>query len=397
MRRRFSFGACIILMLITAIFTYQITDYTLKAQFSKQISYISKVPSSDPKLDEAKYYVENYFVKEYDEDYVDEATVLGYILGLKDPHSTYYTKEQFDELQQTTSGNATGIGIRVFKNLKTEEMIVYEVTKDSPAEKAGIQKGDVVHSVNGKPYEELLFDGAYLELLGEEGDVVEVSFKRGDEIVDFTITRSHFEQQTVSYKLCETDSSIGYVKIHSFDVATTEQFKSAVEELLDAGVESFIFDVRSNPGGTLDSVSKILDYILPSGPIIRMVGKNGETEILKSDSSELSARMVVLANGSSASAAELFTSALMDYNKATFIGNKTYGKGTVQSTFKLSDGSGIRISTQYYLPPFSPSFDGLGIEPDISVELSEESLANYYVLSETEDEQLAFAIDYLKQ
>lgn len=384
-------------MLITAIFTYQITDYTLKAQFAKQISYISKAPSSDPKLAEAKYYVENYFVKEYDEDYVDEATVLGYILGLKDPHSTYYTKEQFEELQETTSGNATGIGIRVFKNLKTEEMIVYEVTKDSPAEKAGILKGDVVHSVNGKPYAELLFDGAYLELLGEEGESVNVSFKRGEEIIDFTITRSHFEQQTVSYKLCETDNTIGYVRIHSFDIATTEQFKSAVYELLDAGVESFIFDVRSNPGGTLDSVSKILDYILPAGPIIRMVGKDGETEILKSDASEISARMVVLANSSSASAAELFTSALMDYNKATFIGTKTYGKGTVQSTFKLSDGSGIRISTQYYLPPFSASFDGTGIEPDIFVELSEESLANYYVLSEAEDEQLAFAIDYLKQ
>ena len=397
MRRRISFGACIILMLITAIFTYQLTNYALKSQFSKQISYISKAPSSDPKLSEAKYYVENYFVKEYDQDYVDEATVLGYILGLKDPHSTYYTKEQFAELQETTSGNATGIGIRVFKNLKTEEMIVYEVTKGSPAEKAGIQKGDVIYSVNGKPYAELSFDGAYLELLGEEGESVEVSFKRGDDIVDFEITRSHFEQQTVSYKHCETDNTIGYVKIHSFDVATTEQFKTAVEQLLDSGVESFIFDVRSNPGGTLDSVSKILDYLLPAGPIIRMVGKDGETETLNSDVDELSARMVVLANDSSASAAELFTSALMDYNKATFIGTKTYGKGTVQSTYKLSDGSGIRISTQYYLPPFSPSFDGLGIEPDIHVELSEDSLASYYVLSETEDEQLAFAIDYLKQ
>lgn len=397
MKRKISFGACIILMLITAIFTYQITNYSLKSQFSKQISYISREPSSDPKLDEAKYYVEKYFVKEYDKDYVDEATVLGYILGLKDPHSSYYTKEQFDELQETTSGNATGIGIRVFKNLRSDEMIVYEVTKGSPAEKAGIQKGDVVYSVNGKLFSELLFDGAYLELLGEEGEMVDVSFKRGDEIVDFKITRSHFEQQTVSYKICETSNDIGYVKIHSFDVATTEQFITAVEELLDSGVESFIFDVRSNPGGTLDSVSKILDYILPAGPIIRMVGKDGESEILTSDSSELTARMVVLANDSSASAAELFTSALMDYNKATFIGTKTYGKGTVQSTFKLSDGSGIRISTQYYLPPFSASFDGMGIEPDINVELSEDSLANYYVLSETEDEQLAFAIDYLKQ
>ena len=397
MNRKIPFSACIVLMLIAAIFTYQITTISIESRYAGKVSSVSKTPSDDPKLAEAKYYIKNYYVKDYNEDDVNDAAVIGYILGLKDPHSSYYTKEQFDELTDTTQGGATGIGIRIFNNAKTDEMTIFEVVRSSPAEESGILPKDVITSVDGKPYNELGYEGAYNALLGKEGETVEIGIKRGNEQITANVTRRHFEQQTVTARLCETNKSIGYVKIYSFDNSTTNQFKNAVEELLELGANSFIFDVRSNPGGTLDSVSKILDYLLPAGPIIRMVDKNGETEIMKSDSAELSCPMVVLANGSSASAAELFTSALMDYNKATFIGTKTYGKGTIQTSFKLSDGSGMRLSTQYYLPPFSASFDGLGIEPDIEIQLSEESMATFYLLGETEDEQLAAAIDYLKQ
>ena len=397
MNRKIPFSACIVLMLITAIFTYQITFISDQERYVDKVASITQSPSDDPKLSEVKYYVNNYFVKDYDKKYVNDAAVIGYIVGLQDPHSSYFTKEQFDELNDTTKGGATGIGIRIFNNLNTNEMTIFEVVDGSPAKEAGIQKADVIVAVNDKPYSELGYEGAYLELLGNEGESVDITLKRGEEEIRITIVRRHFEQQTVTYKLCDTASNVGYVKIFSFDLGTTEQFKNAIEKLLEMGATSFIFDVRSNPGGTLDSVSKVLDYLLPAGPIIRMVSKTGETEIIKSDSAELSAPMVVLANSSSASAAELFTSALMDYNKATFIGNKTYGKGTIQTSFKLSDGSGIRISTQYYLPPFSASFDGLGIEPDIEISISEENLAIFYLLTETQDEQLSAAIDYLKQ
>ena len=166
--------------------------------------------------------------------------------------------------------------------------------------------------------------------------------------------------------------------------------------LLEKGAKSLIFDVRNNPGGTLDSIVPILDYILPEGPIIRTISKYGTSEE-KSDAAELSLPMVVLANASSASAAELFTSALMDYNKATFIGEKTFGKGTMQTNIPLTDGSVLHLTTHYYLPPKSDSFDEKGIVPDIEVKLSEESEKNFFMLSETEDEQLAAALDYLKR
>ena len=398
MNRKISLSACLVLMLLAAVFTYQIAVISTEARLSSGISGIKRNPSDNPKLSEAMYYVENYFVKDIDREYLDDATVLGYILGLQDKHSSYYTKEQFEEMTSSLQGSMTGIGIRVFTPIGVDTMTVFEVMKDSPAEKAGIQKGDVVYSINEKLYSDLKYEGAYEELLGNEGESVTIEVLRGEERVKFDIIRTKFEMQTVSYKLCDTDSSIGYVKIYSFDAATTEQFKSAVETLLESGAKSFIFDVRDNPGGTLDSISQILDYLLPEGPIIHLVGKNNQKErTITSDKTELSVPMVVLADSSSASAAELFTSALMDHNKATFIGVKTYGKGTVQTTFGLSDGSGIRISTQYYLPPYSPSFDGLGIEPDITVELSEESKKNFYMLGENEDEQLNAAINYLMQ
>ncbi len=396
MNRKIPFSACLVLVLIAVIITYQMTVISEEERYTELFSSITQTPSDNPKLSEVMSITESNFVKDIDKEFLSDATIYGYVVGLSDQFSTYYTKEQYADVTSSLKGNMTGIGIRVFLHSETSDMTIFEVMTGSPAESAGLQKGDIIHAVNGKPYSELQYEGAYDELLGEAGTSVEVSVKRGDEILDFTLNRTQFEQQTVTYKLTDTDSLIGYIKIYSFDSATTNQFKNAVEKLLELGARSLIFDVRGNPGGTLDSVSKILDYILPEGPIIRMVSKNEETSILTSDSAELSMPMVVLADSSSASAAELFTSALMDYKKATFIGTKTYGKGTVQTNFPLSDGSALHISTQFYLPPYSASFDGVGIEPNIKVELSEKSRKNFYMLSEEEDEQLFEAIKYLK-
>ncbi len=397
MNRKIPFGACLVLALIAAIITYQMTVISEEEKYKELMSSITQMPSDNPKLSEVMYYTENYFVKDVDEEYLSDATIYGYVVGLGDQFSTYYTKEQYAEVTSSLRGNMTGIGIRVFLNSETSEMTVFEVMSGSPAEGAGVLRGDIIDSVNGIPYSELQYEGAYNELVGEADTSVSFSVKRGEEIFDFKVVRTQFEQQTVSYKICESDPAIGYIKIYSFDTATTNQFKNAVEKLLEMGAESLIFDVRNNPGGTLESISQILDYLLPEGPIIRMVSKSKETHELKSDAAELSVPMVVLADSSSASAAELFTSALMDYNKATFIGTKTYGKGTVQTNYPLSDGSALHISTQFYLPPYSDSFDGIGIVPDIEVELSEESQKNFYMLTEAEDEQLSAALDYLKQ
>lgn len=397
MNRKISFGATLVVALMAAIITYQITVISEQSKYNDKLSQILISPQENPKLQEVVNFTEKNFIKEIDREYLTDATIFGYILGLEDPHAAYYTKDQYEEVLTPLQGNMTGIGIRLFLNPETNLVTIYEVMKNSPAEKAGVLAGDVIHSVNGKSYEELQYDGTVDEMLGEVDTQLQFSVKRNGKVVNFDLIRTLFESQTVSYKICDTDKQIGYVRIYSFNDATPSQFKNAVETLLEQGAVSLIFDVRNNPGGKLESVAEILDYLLPEGPIIRMITKDKSNPVLNSDAAELLAPMVVLANSTSASAAELFTSALMDYNKATFIGTKTYGKGTVQSNHMLSDGSAIKISTAYYLPPYSESFNDIGIEPDINVELSENSLKNFYLLTETEDEQLFSAINYLKK
>jgi len=220
---------------------------------------------------------------------------------------------------------------------------------------------------------------------------------RGDNYTEehkFEIERSFVTEQTVDYRVYSLDSSVGIIKITSFDTKTVEQFKNAVSALQAEGVTKLVFDVRNNPGGELVSICTILDSLLPEGPIIRTVDKSGtETTPYKSDEAELDMPMAVIVNGSTASAAELFTSALMDYEKATVVGTLTYGKGCMQSIFPLQSGGALSLTTALYYPPFSENYNEIGITPDVVVELEGEAAEkNIYKLTDEEDTQLKAAV-----
>lgn len=396
MNKKISFGACTVLIIIAAILTYQITVITEKERYEKQLSAFTLSPSLSPKLTEVMEITESMFVKDIDQKVLEDSTVEGYIEGLQDKHSVYMSQEEFEEFRDNSLGNMHGIGINILCHPDTREMVIYRVTNNSPAYNAGLIKGDIIVAVNDKSYEELGYEGSYYQLLGDEGESVKITVSRDGQELSFDIIRSAFEQQTVEYSLCQSSSSIGYIRIFSFNDTTPEQFKSAVNDLIHQGARSFIFDVRQNPGGTLDSVCEILDFLLPEGPIVRLIDKDENMTTHSSDASEFDYHIVTLADGDSASAAELFVAALKDYQKATFVGTQTYGKGTAQSTIELSDGSAVKLSTQYYLPPFSPNFDGVGVTPDRTVELSEHSKRYFELISEQEDEQLMHAIEILK-
>jgi len=184
--------------------------------------------------------------------------------------------------------------------------------------------------------------------------------------------------------------------IQSFDLITPEQFFSAMDDLLAQGAEGFIFDLRYNPGGDLSSITKILDYLLPEGPIIRIHYKSGEEEVMKSDANYLNMPLAVLINGRTASAAELFSAAIKDYELGTLVGTTTYGKGTMQATMPLEDNSAVVISIAKYNPPFSDNYDGVGIAPDVEVELDEElQKVNRFKIADIDDNQLQTAIAVL--
>nr|MBQ4317573.1 hypothetical protein [Clostridia bacterium] len=267
----------------------------------------------------------------------------------------------------------------------------------------GLLPGDLIVAANGTPISELGYYGAIAEIKGKAGTEAHITIARKNgadyKQIDYSIERAVVTEQTVSYHMYEGGNSemkLGIVMIQSFDLITPEQFFAAMDDLLAQGAEGFIFDLRYNPGGDLTSITEILDYLLPEGPIIRIHYKSGEEEVMNSDADYLNMPIAVLTNGSTASAAELFSAAIKDYELGTLVGTTTYGKGTMQATLPLEDNSAVVVSVAKYNPPFSDNYDGIGIAPDVEVELDEElKTINRFKIADADDNQLQAAIAVL--
>ena len=230
---------------------------------------------------------------------------------------------------------------------------------------------------------------------GPAGTEAVFTVMRGGEQIDFRIMRDYYDVQTVSGHM-HADGLTGIVRITNFYESTPDEFFEEINSLLDQGAERFVFDLRDNPGGELNSITSILDFLLPEGPIIRIVDKTDNEDVISSDANEFNYPMAVVTNENTASAAELFTAALKDYDKAISVGVTTYGKGSIQSIIPLYDGSALRISYGLYYPPFSYNYNEIGIEPDIEVDLTEEQKQiSLYKIPESEDAQITAAVDYL--
>lgn len=386
--------AVIIIILITAVVTFQAT--TLWYQSGILGGDQNEIP---PYFDTAltiDAYLREYYIGEMDEELISQALAAALLHASGDAYAYYFTPEEYAEESMSYQGNAVGIGIMV--TYREDGYIeILRVFDGAPASEAGIKMGDVIIAVDGKDVAELGYEGSTEAIRGEPGTDVTVTVKRGEENLDITAIRQKYIQQTVDghmYKDGATEKKIGVVQIYSFNESTTEQFKKEVTALIEAGAEGLVFDVRDNPGGTLDSVVAMLDFLLPEGKIVRITDKNGnEVQTYTSDKNCIDLPMAVLTNGSSASAAELFTSALKDYEKAVSVGTKSYGKGTMQIMLPLPDGSAFKFSYMYYSPPFSENYHGVGITPEIEVTLPEGTAIHY--LTDENDPQLAAAVEHI--
>ena len=320
-------------------------------------------------------------------------------------YAEYFNKEEMARFADESNAKMQGIGVSVTYNAERGVIEIINVFPDSPAYEAGLMVGDEVAYVkDGDEYvsvQSLGYTAALAKLRGEAGTVAEFAAYRNKDYetpMEYSIKREYVTEYTVSYELYEPDNTVGIIKISSFDAKTPQQFRNAFDALTAQGVQKLVFDVRNNPGGDKDSVGSILDMLLPEGPVIRTIDKNGNEEVIyTSDANEITMPMAVVVNGNTASAGELFCSALRDYNKAKIVGETTYGKGSMQSVRSFSDGTGFKFTYRYYCPPFSDNYDGVGVVPDVEVTLSEESAAkNLYLLSHSEDAQLAAAVDTMK-
>lgn len=389
MNKKISLGATVTLMLIATIITFTITVTFSQNYFNTRLADVKNKEAMYGKLAEIDQKVRSYFVGDIDEEYLRESLAHGFISGLGDRYSRYLTAEDYKDIIEGFQGNEVGIGIDSIVD-KDGNIHVLSVHKGSPADNAGLKKGDKIVKVEGEIVVEIGASAAIEKLRGEVGTPVAFTVMRQDEEIDVNLTRGQFENITVESRMI---GNVGYIKIRQFNNNTVQQFKDAIDDILEQGAEGVVFDVRNNPGGTLKSVAAILDMLLPEGTIISKTDKKNVTEVMHtSDKNEVNIKMVTLINERSASGAELFACALRDYEKSKLIGVTTYGKGTMQDYIALNDGSYLCLSVAKYNPPKSPNFDGKGVEPDIEVELTEEQKENFYFLSDEEDPQLQAAL-----
>ena len=337
--------------------------------------------------------IDRYFLFDEDMTKVEDGIYAGMMNGLGDPYTVYYTKEEYKALNEDTEGKYSGIGAVVSQNPNNKIITIVKIFDNSPANDAGLQVGDIIDKIDG---EEVA--GTDMDILvktkirGEEGTSFKMTVLRGDDRkeVELDLIRRSIEVETVAGKML--DNNIGYIAVNQFDAVTSEQFKSNIESLQSQGMTKLIVDLRGNPGGLLDQVVDMLDYILPDGLVLYTEDKYGKREEYYSDGShELKIPMVVLVNENSASASEVFTATFRDFEWGTVVGKTTFGKGIVQNVLPLGDGTAVKITTQHYYPPSGYDLHKVGIKPDLEVDLNEGAK-----IGTDSDNQLSAAIDILK-
>ena len=390
----------IMIIAISVFVTFMVTSISLYTYFTNNpitITSSSKNSNKDllNKLTQYREIIDKYYLGEIDDDALEEGAIKGYIEGLGDPYTEYITKEDMDDYLDDTMGNFVGIGIYMIKSTDYDRIQVLSTIKGSPAEKAGIQAGDLIISVDGVEYKADDMTTASNNIKGEEGTKVTIELLRGTETLKYQITREKVKVNQVEGKVLS--NNIGYIEFTSFDETTAEDFKAKYEELAKQGIQSLIIDLRNNGGGIVDQALEIADYIVPKDSVLLYeVDKNNKETVRKAKTDPIiNMPIIILTNENTASASEILAGALKDLGKAKIVGTKTYGKGVIQQILKLSDGSGLKITIEEYQTPNRNKINEVGIEPDEKVELpdSVESILN---VKESEDTQLQKAIEMLK-
>jgi len=318
------------------------------------------------------------YYEDIDESDLVDAAIDGMVSSLDDPYSTYMDEETSDSFNQTVDGSYVGIGVTVSAS-EGGEFIIVSVTDDSPAEDAGIMVGDSIQSINQQSVIGLSLDDVTELVKGEEGSKVQMTLMRDGEEIEKTITRGNVDLVSVNSQVYALNNgNAGYISIHSFAANTYKQFKKELKKVENKNIHSLIIDVRSNPGGYLNQTKKILELFMKKNKVLYQVEfKKEKTKVTDSSKESRSYPVIVLINSSSASASEILASSFKDsYPDALLVGDTTYGKGTVQTAYSLSDGSSLKFTTERWLTPSGDWIDGKGVSPDRNVLLTEEYLEN---------------------
>ena len=314
----------------------------------------------------------NNYYQPVDAEKLLEAGINGMVNYLGDPYSIYMDKEDSEEFNMVLDGKYSGIGAEIQQLVETGEIKILEVYKDSPAEKAGLQKDDIIFKVNGEEIKGLSAAEVSNKVKGEQGTKVDLTIKRGEETIDVTLTRGSVDIPSVTSEIIEKNNKkIGYIYVSVFAENTDSQFKAEVEKLEKDHIDSLIIDLRQNSGGHLKTVTNMISMFIKKDEVIYKLKTKDNVEEFKDQTDEHRTYpiAIVIDNGS-ASASEVFTAALKEKYGATIVGEKSFGKGKVQKAYNLSNGAMIKYTYQEWLTPDGNYIDQQGIEPNIKVEYS---------------------------
>ena len=318
------------------------------------------------KLNAIDSVLESFYFGDVDDETAKDNIYKAYLSSYGDKYTMYYTADEYKALKESTNGKFYGIGA-VCQLSGEGGVLLVDVYDNGAGYQAGLRSGDRVVNVDGRDITDMELSSAVALIKGDKGTSVTLEVIRGTERLTFSAVRDAVEAKTVSYTLL--DNNIGYLSISQFEEVTTKQFKAAVEDLQSQGMKGLVIDIRNNPGGLLDTVVGMLNYMLPDGLIVYTEDKQGNRKEYKGqDNDEFNLPLAVIVNGNSASASEIFAGAIQDYGKGTIIGTQTYGKGIVQTVKPLTDGSAIKFTIAKYFTPKGQDIHGKGVTPDMVVE-----------------------------
>ena len=332
-----------------------------------QYDDMSEVYERYGKLDYLYDTITSSFYKEVDEDAMMEGAYKGLVAGLNDPYSSYMTAEEYETWVATATGEYSGVGI-TFTQDEDGNFVVVSVTDDSPAADAGIREGDIIKTVDGQEYSDLDVIGNAIR--GEEGYEIEITYIRDGEEKSVTMTREKITQHSVEHRML--DGNIGYISISSFIETTGEDFSQALKELEEDGAQGLVLDLRDNGGGLVDACVQVADEFLDEGVVVYVEDRDGNRTDYDAKDGKTDLKTVVLVNENSASASEILAAALQD-NGFEIVGQTTYGKGVIQSTAQLEDGSALKLTIMQYFSPDGNAINEKGVTPDHQVANEENS------------------------
>ena len=382
-----------ITFVVTSVFGYQYIN-TNENYYIKTAKSDDSTGTMDRTFTSFKKVLEEKYIGEINEKDMRECAIKGYVAGLNDPYTEYFTKEEMQNFTEETEGQYVGIGIYTTADTSRNAIAILRTIGNSPAYRAGLLTGDIIKKVDDIEYTGEQLNDAIKKIKGAPNTNVKLTILREDKEIEYNITRENIKIEHVSSEVLE--NNIGYIKISSFEGGASQEFIDNYNNISNSPIRALIIDLRFNGGGIVDEALKIAETMVPKGKTLLITKDKSEEEkieISKKDPN-INVPIVVLVNEYSASASEILAGILKEDIEAKLVGNTTYGKGVIQTVYTLQDGSGLKITTDEYFTPNHNKINKIGIEPTIKVELPEE-YRQVVNIPKDQDTQLKRAIDEL--